>query len=143
MQKRALTTIVIAALVLLVVVPVVALAQTPLLNSLEQAGTAGYGAGATERTLPEIIGNIIKVFLSIMGVVFLVLMVYAGYLWMTAQGEEAKIDKSKDTIKAAVIGLIIVVAAYAITNFVVSGLIAASGTGGGTPSPFPGTPAPF
>lgn len=130
MRKRALTTVIIAALLLLVVLPSVAFADTAILNSLETAGTAGFGAGATSRTLPEIIGNVIKVFLSIVGVIFLVLMVYAGYLWMTAQGEEAKVEKSKDTIKAAVIGLIIVVAAYAITNFVVSGLIEAAGSGG-------------
>jgi hypothetical protein len=128
MKKRALTTVIITALVLLVVLPSVTFAQTSLLNSLEQAGTAGFGAGATERTLPEILGNVIKVFLSIVGIIFLVLMVYAGYLWMTAQGEEQKVEKSKDTIKAAVIGLIIVVAAYAITNFIVSGLIEAAGS---------------
>ena len=132
MQKLALITLLTTALVLLVVLPSVAFADHNITHNLEDAGIAGYGEGATSRTLPEIMGNVIKVFLSIVGVIFLVLMVYAGYLWMTAQGEEAKVEKSKDTIKAAVIGLIIVVAAYAITSFVVTGLIAASGADGGS-----------
>lgn len=63
----------------------------------------------------EIIGLVIKVLLSFLGVIFLVLLIYGGYLWMMDRGEEALAKKAKDVIKNAIIGLIIVLAAYAIT----------------------------
>ena len=51
--------------------------------------------------------------------IFLLLTVYAGYLWLTARGEEEPIKKAQKIIIASVIGLVIVVSAYSITNFVV------------------------
>ena len=58
-----------------------------------------------------------------MGVIFLVLMVYAGYLWMTARGTEEQIEKAKKIIMAAMIGLIITLGAYSITAFVVPAIL--------------------
>lgn len=63
-------------------------------------------------------GVIIGVILSFVGVIFLVLMIYAGLVWMTAQGNQERVNKAKDLMINAVIGLIIVMAAYAITSFV-------------------------
>jgi TRAP-type C4-dicarboxylate transport system permease small subunit len=63
-------------------------------------------------------GQIIGLVLSFVGVIFLVLMIYAGILWMTASGNEQQTTKAKDLIISAVIGIIIVFAAYAITNFI-------------------------
>lgn len=82
------------------------------------AGTAGYGA-ATETTLAENIGNVIKIILSLTGVIFTGLMVYAGFLWMTAKGEESKVESAQEIIKAAIIGLVITLGAYSVTEFVV------------------------
>jgi hypothetical protein len=58
----------------------------------------------------------------------MILMIYGGYNWMTAAGDEQKIDKAKDTIRAAMIGLIIIIAAYAISIFVISRLWGAGAT---------------
>lgn len=63
-------------------------------------------------------GGIIGVILSFVGVLFLGLMIYAGLMWMTAQGNEQQVTKAKDLITNSVIGLIIVFAAYAITVFI-------------------------
>lgn len=82
------------------------------------AQRAGYGA--QERTIDQIISTVISVVLSLLGVIFMVLMVYGGYTWMTAQGDEQKVDKAKDIIRAAVIGIIVVAAAYAISIFVIT-----------------------
>jgi hypothetical protein len=71
-------------------------------------------------------GTFIKASLALVGTVFLGLMVYGGFLWMTARGAEDQITKSKETIVAAMIGIAIILAAYAITNFVTSGLISKS-----------------
>ncbi len=64
------------------------------------------------------LGEIIKVALTAVGSVFFLLIIYAGFLWMTARGEEDQITKAKDIIKAAIIGLAITVAAYSITAFI-------------------------
>ena len=91
-------------------------AQTDPLQDI--ADQSGY-APATTNTLSETVGKIIKIVLGLLGTIFLVLTVYAGFLWMTASGEEEKITKAKDILKTSVIGLIIILAAYSITYFVV------------------------
>ena len=58
--------------------------------------------------------------MGLLGVIFFVFMVYAGYTWMTAQGDEKKVEKARDTIKNSIIGLALVLAAYGITRLVVS-----------------------
>lgn len=68
----------------------------------------------------EIIATIINIVLSLLGIIFLALMIYGGFLWMTARGNETQVTKARDLITAAIIGLIIVLGAYAITYFVIS-----------------------
>jgi hypothetical protein len=68
--------------------------------------------------LGPIAETIIKGFLSLLAIIFLIMIIIAGYGWMMAGGEEAKVEKSIDTIKRAVIGLIIIVCSYLITYFV-------------------------
>lgn len=86
--------------------------------------TAADGAGyELEADMAEsIISTIIQAVLSFLGVIFLVLMIYGGYLWMTARGNEEQLTKAKNVIIAAVTGLVIVVSAYAISWFVVDKL---------------------
>jgi len=69
------------------------------------------------------IGSIVGVVLSFVGVIFLILMIYAGLVWMTAQGNQEQVNKAKDLMINAIIGLIIVLAAYAITAFIGARLI--------------------
>ena len=81
--------------------------------------------------------TVINAFLSLIGVILLAYLLYAGYKWMTAHGEEKKVDQAKETIQRAITGLIIVIAAYAISIFVVGRLEAGTlnGGGGGTTAP--------
>ncbi|MFA6427201.1 MAG: hypothetical protein WCW16_02000 [Candidatus Magasanikbacteria bacterium] len=132
MFKKIITFI--FALVLLAV-PSMSLALDFGINSyVKNAGAeAGFNPETNDTTLAANIGTIISIALSIMGVLFTVLMIYGGYLWMVARGEEAQIDKSKEIIKAAIIGLIIVLAAYSITAFIVPRILA-----GTTPQTAPG-----
>jgi len=85
-----------------------------------QLGAAGGASGANlSNTDPRVIAaRIIKVALSIIGTIFLVLVVYAGFLWMTAGGEDGKIETAKKLLYDGVIGLAIILSAYAITYFV-------------------------
>lgn len=64
------------------------------------------------------VGQIVGTVLSFVGVLFLILMIYAGILWMTAQGNEQQVAKAKTLLINGIIGLIIVFSAYAITSFI-------------------------
>lgn len=86
---------------------------------------AGYEAGSPTQ-LSSLVGRIIYAFLGLLGVIFLVLIVYAGYLYLTAGGEEQKVEEAKKYIKNGIIGLIIVLAAFGITRFVVGSLLNAT-----------------
>ncbi len=89
---------------------------------LNQAAEDSYSQGS----LTSFIGKLISALLGATGVVFLILTVYAGILYMTAMGVPDKVKKSKQMLTEALIGLIIIVGAYALTSFVVSQLTQAS-----------------
>jgi Zn-dependent protease with chaperone function len=81
--------------------------------------------------------------LGILGTIFFVLIVYAGFLWMTAAGEEDKTGKAKKLIFSGVVGLLIILSAYAITDFVINKLVGATAGsseidgGSNLPAPLP------
>lgn len=104
-------------------------------NSAQNVGLAGgYETSGSNDQALIVVQTVINVFLSVIGVLLLVYILYAGYNWLTAQGEEEKVEKAKETIKRAIVGAIIIVAAYAIGTFVISRLEAGSlsGAGGGS-----------
>jgi hypothetical protein len=85
-------------------------------------GDVGDEAGLSDAELPEVIGTLINVFLSILGIIFLVLVLYAGFLWMTAAGSPDKVTKAKTLLAQAIIGMILILASFAISNFVVDAI---------------------
>ncbi len=91
-----------------------------LQNAVKDTGLDTGGDGDT--LLTTSVGTVIKAALALVGTIFFVLTIYAGILWMTAAGEEEKVTKAKNIIIAAVIGLFIVMSAYAITAFVTAKL---------------------
>ena len=99
-------------------------------NLTPAAAQAGYQEG----NIGNIAGQIINVALSLVGIIFLALMVYAGYLWMTARGEESQIETAKKIVSSAIIGLILTMSAYAITALVTSKFSTPSSNSGGNPA---------
>lgn len=96
------------------------------------ADKGGYAvAGVTDTSLSASIGRVIKVALSLVGTIFFALTVYAGFLWMTASGNEEQVTKAKEILKMAVIGLTITLAAYSITSFVLGRIIQSAQAGPG------------
>jgi hypothetical protein len=63
-------------------------------------------------------GRLIGAVLSFVGVLFLIMMIYAGIMWMTAQGNDQQVTKAKDLLINSIIGIVIIFAAYAITAFI-------------------------
>lgn len=97
-------------------------------NQLEEAGSAAYGEEATESSVEEVAGSIINALLSMSGVIFMLLMVYGGYLWMTGRDDTKQVEDAKKVIRAAIVGILIVVASYGISRFIIESLFTDSGT---------------
>lgn len=113
----------VLALVVTIGLPSFASALTSIDNSstgLNNTAEAAFGSASIDgqqASLSWFIGDrLIKPALSLIGVLFFALMVYGGFTWMTARGNSKQVDKAKDIIVAAVIGAVIVSAAYALTT---------------------------
>lgn len=118
-----------AALVALPFAPVMlnSVHAADLDDSLGEVNDAA-GLGGNADSLTTTIGSLIAVLLGFLGVIFLVLIIYAGLLWMTAAGNEDNVKKAKSILLNSVIGLVILLSAYAISSFVISQLGDATGS---------------
>ncbi len=76
--------------------------------------------------LPTLVYRIIVTFFTLLGLIFLMMMLYGGYNWLTSMGEEEKVETAKKTITAAVIGILVIIASYSITVFVIGKMFAAT-----------------
>ncbi|MBP9762183.1 IPT/TIG domain-containing protein [Patescibacteria group bacterium] len=80
---------------------------------------------------PRIIAaRVINIFLGTLGTILLCLVLYAGFLWMTAGGDAEKVEKAQKTIRNAIIGLIIIVCSWGFVTFILNKLMDATGGGG-------------
>ena len=95
-------------------------------NMAKLAGPGGAGYNTSVQDPEPVIGQVIKALISFLGVIFFILIVYGGFLWMTAGGSPEKVDKAKKIIINAVVGLILVMFAYAITLYIVFQITAAT-----------------
>lgn len=101
-------------------------ASTQTTPGLSDAGKVfqdtAKGAGFTKPAeAPEVVvGRYIQSGLIMMGTIFGLLVVYAGYLWMTARGSTEFVTKAKNILINASIGIVIVMGAYALTSFIVN-----------------------
>ncbi len=113
------------------------------------AGNFGLDAAAGNAIphttdIAALIGKFLQTALGFVGAIFLLITIYAGFLWMTAQGDEKKVGTAKTMITQAVAGMVVIAGAYAITSFVLGAVTGGtstapptaqtSGTGSGTGS---------
>jgi len=97
---------------------------------LKDLGTnSGYTTDNPDKAIPDLVGIAINTFLSLLGVIFIVLMLIGGYYYMIAGGDQAKVDKGLAYIRHGIIGLIIVVGSFAIWQFIFSKFILGGATG--------------
>lgn len=92
------------------------------LTAAAQVGTGNYGTtfGLGTADLESTVVNVVQWVLGFLGLVAVIMILIGGFQWMTAGGNEEKIASAKKIISAAVIGLIVVLLAWAIVIFVVS-----------------------
>ena len=111
-----------------------ALASDATIDGLNEAANKGYldNSGTSEpregviTSIPMAVGKIVGLALSFIGLAFFILMIYGGFIWMFARGNDQDVEKAKSLIQAAIIGLVIVLSAYAITMFIGNALTGGS-----------------
>jgi len=107
-----------------------------IMYALPAVALAQYGINDTNlnvnlgnKPLVETVSQIINVLLGLLGVVAVVIILMGGFKWMTAAGNEEKVGEAKKLLGAGIVGLVIILSAFAIASFVISNL--ATATGGG------------
>ena len=101
--------------------------------ALAQSTTDPFGKNFIQIGLPAndpriIASNIIKIFLGFLGIIAVAIVLVGGFKWMTALGDEEKVKEARKLIGSGVVGLIIIVAAYAIATFVLDQILTATTT---------------
>ncbi len=91
--------------------------KTLIQGSLDKAAAGSFEGSETD--ISKIIGNLINIVLGLVGLLFLITIIYAGVLYMTARGDDAQVKKAKSMLTNSVIGIVIVMGAYVIVAFVV------------------------
>lgn len=84
----------------------------------DQAIGGGQAVRVDQTTFLNSLMKIINYLLTFLGTLFMLGVIYAGFLWMTAKGNEEQVGKAKEMIKQFVIGLIIIISARIITEFI-------------------------
>lgn len=94
---------------------------SPALETLKTVATGGgYSA---EAKLEVVVGTVISGALSLLGAIFIILIIIGGYRWMTAGGNEKGVEDAQNYIKRAIIGLIVTLSAWAIWSFLLQKLV--------------------
>ena len=98
----------------LMALPMLASAQASLGIEL------GVGTGLGTRDLKDTIVAVLNVLLGFLGILAVIIILLGGFKWMTAAGSEDKIGEAKKLISAGIVGLVVILAAYAIATYVIS-----------------------
>lgn len=109
-----------------------ALLGSMMLGSVAMASDATLGLGSITpagaqtgpTALPNLIKNLLNAFFGILGIIAVLLVIWSGFQWMTGGAEG--VTKAKDRLKNAAIGLLLIMIAYALTNYVISALTTAT-----------------
>ena len=104
-----------------------ALTALPALAALETGIEYGTYTGLGTKDLREGIMSIVNVMLGFLGILAIIMILWGGFRWLTSAGNEERVDEAKKIIVAGIIGLVIILTAYAITVFVIEQLIIATG----------------
>jgi len=125
-KLMALLTIGVLSLGLFLATPSVASSTTNMIDSSDLG--IGYGSytGLGSEDIRATVASIINVALGLLGIVAVVVILIGGFTWMTAGGNDEKVGEAKKWIFSGVIGLAIILSAYAIANFVIDSLVTAT-----------------
>lgn len=127
MTKKTLVKGLISATMLAsMALPMVAMAQGNVTANELLPGNIGTTIGTGTEDLRITIARIIRTAMSLLGIIAVLIILYGGFKWMTAAGSDEAVGDAKKIITAGIIGLVIILTAYAIASFVINSLVAAT-----------------
>ncbi|MFA5995656.1 MAG: pilin [Patescibacteria group bacterium] len=110
--------------VLAIVIPgTVAAGYTPQDIVFDPNGNVEKNTGLGNATPVTIAARIINWILTLLAIIAVSLIVYAGYLWMMFGGNEEEVGKAREILKGALFGLVTILSSYGITNYVFEHLV--------------------
>ncbi len=119
-KKHLLAGVLSLSLVMMIALPLIANGQIDQIN--DQLNNTVSGTGLNKSDLIQVINAVIKIILSLLGVIAVIIILWGGFGWMTSGGNEEQIGAAKKRIGAGVVGLVIIFLAYAIASFVLEKL---------------------
>lgn len=134
MKKILLKKIVVMVMALIVLTSILSFSLPALAAELDPWGSPTLKesikttTGLGERDPRDIAASVINIILGFLGIIAVIIILLGGFKWMTAGGNEDKVGEAKKLIVAGVIGLVIIIAAFAIATFVLNSLIQATTT---------------
>lgn len=102
----------------LIQLPLTARADVNPLKSLKNVGDKAYNTTVAPQPIEVVVGNMVKIILSFVGIIFMILIIAGGIQWMTSGGNEQAIETAKKRIVNAVIALVIITVAYALAYWI-------------------------
>ena len=99
-------------------------------NKIRSVGEKTFDSSQGIPLAPEIVvGQVLSYIFGFLGIIFLILAVYGGWQWMTAQGNEEQVTKARKVVMDGIVGLLVIVLAYTLTNVIIDAIITKTGTG--------------
>jgi len=124
-KKASFSKGLILIILIFLVLPNLCLSQGEIQEGLKKAGEAAKLPGGESGAMYTIVGKVVGIVVGLLGLILAVFIVYGGAMWMTSGGNEEQIKKAKGMIVNAIIGLVIVLLAYAISSFIIDKLAGA------------------
>jgi hypothetical protein len=100
----------------------------------EQLAAVAAGGGLPTTNVAIMVARVIRVFLGTLGIIFTIIVLYAGFIHLTAQESAEKVKRANAMLRNGVIGLIICLSAFSITQYILNRLLSAASAGGGVSS---------
>lgn len=93
------------------------------LNIIGNITGLGQANNAPDAGLYSKAAAIVNIMLGFAGIISMIIIIYAGFKWITAQGNDEQVGEAKKSIRDATIGLTVIFLAYVLVNFVITKLI--------------------
>lgn len=131
---KVLVAIMAGLMMLAVLAPRLALAQDNVeegdVFGTKEIGDPKSGIALGKSSLQKTVVRLINVALSLLGIIAVVIVLIGGFKWMTAGGNDEKVAEARKLIFAGIVGMAIILSAWAIARFVLSNLASATDTRG-------------
>lgn len=125
-KKTLIKGLISTAMLATMALPMVALAQGAVTSNELLPSQIATELGQQQQDLRITIARIVRTAMSLLGIIAVMIILYGGFKWMTSGGSDEAVGDSKKIITAGIIGLIIILTAYAIASFVINSLITAT-----------------